>query len=95
MSNSRRNYSWHIFHMFFIIKIIIFRQKMEIEEVDKIEEKLSEFAEKFSVFLNINLDEIVVNLHELTRNIIRHKVASLCTIIGIKLGIIRFSKDFL
>lgn len=41
------------------------------------------------------MDETVVSLNEITRNIIRHKVASLSTIIGMKLGITRFSKDFL
>ena len=55
----------------------------------------SELDEKFSSFLNINLDETVVELSEITRNIIRHKVASLSTLIGLKLGIDRFSKDFL
>ena len=41
------------------------------------------------------MDEIIVGLNDITRNIIRHKVASLSTIIGVKLGIRRFSKDFL
>lgn len=45
--------------------------------------------------MNINLDEAVVELTEITRNIVRHKVASLSTLIGLKLGIDRFSKDFL
>lgn len=95
MKSIKKSYSWHILQMFFIIKIIIFKQKEDREEKDKIEEKLSEFSEKFSVFLNMNLDEIIVGLNDITRNIIRHKVASLSTIIGIKLGIRRFSKDFL
>ena len=57
--------------------------------------EVSSFVEKFSDFLNMNMDETIVSLNELTRNIIRHKVASLSTIIGVKLGINRFSKNFL
>jgi hypothetical protein len=37
--------------------------------------------------MNINLDTTVVELKEVSRNIVRHRVASLATIIGFKLGI--------
>lgn len=37
MENARRGYSWHILQLFFIIKIVIFSEKSEQEETDKIE----------------------------------------------------------
>jgi hypothetical protein len=44
MENVDRSYSWHILQMFFLIKIVIFWKKEEVEENDGIEEKLSEFS---------------------------------------------------
>ena len=52
-------------------------------------------VERLSIFLNVNLDIIVVQLDEISQNIIRHRVASLATLICFKLGIKRFSKNFI
>ncbi len=52
-------------------------------------------AEKFSIFLCVNLDETLVSLDEVARSVIRHRVASLATVIGFKFGLDRFSLLFL
>ena len=97
LTNPGEAYQKNILQLFFIIKLVIFSDE-ELKRRNESQEKKEgndTLFEKFSVYLNINLDETVVELSEITRNIIRHKVASLATLITLKLGIDRFSKDFL
>ena len=52
-------------------------------------------GEKLSIWTSVSLDETSLALEEATRNIIRHKVASLATVIGTKLGLPNFCLNFL
>lgn len=50
---------------------------------------------KFANWTVLNLEETVLALEEARRNVIRHRVASLATVIGMKLGLPRFCLNFL
>lgn len=52
-------------------------------------------TEKLSIWTSVSLDETALGLEEATRSIIRHRVASLATIIGMKLNLPRFCLSFL
>jgi len=52
-------------------------------------------TEKFSTWSSVNLDETMLGLDEVARNVIRHRVASLSTVIGMKLNLSRFCLNFL
>jgi hypothetical protein len=99
---SMLKYEDHLLHLFFIIKGFIFRKgkAMEGEQEDVSSEgeealKSEGVIERLSIWTSISLDETSLALEEASRSIIRHRVASLATIIGMKLSLPHFCLNFL
>lgn len=93
-------YQEHLLHLFFIIKGLIGRKGQALEgTLEDLEEEEPVIdrgvAEKLSIWTSVSLDEISLGLEEATRSIIRHRIPSLATVIGMKLSLPRFCLNFL
>lgn len=87
----------HLLHLFFVVKGLIFRKGKAMESEAQVEGQEGEkiMVEKFSQWGTVNLEETVLALEEVGRDIVRHRVASLATMIGMRLGLPRFCLNFL
>lgn len=95
-------YEEHLLHLFFIIKGLIATKGLALEGREEHQEDRNDkalvdkgVAEKLSIWTSVSLDDIALGLEEASRSIIRHRVASLATIIGMKLNLPRFCLSFL
>ena len=72
-------------------------EKGEDAEEDKAEEgeQNEALVEKLATWMSVNLEETSLALEETARNIIRHRVASLATLLGMKLSLPQFCLNFL
>ncbi len=67
----------------------------EADVDENVEGQREALAERLSTWVSINMEEVCLAVEEVSRNIIRHRVASVATLIGMKLGLPQFTLNFL